>query len=321
MNEKSLSVARGYHRIIMPVFIPYLDNYYSESFEVLRLSCTTLLQSVHNETLITIINNNSCNTVTDYLRKLLEEKKIDQLIEFKENKGKVDPVVAIMRSSQEKLITITDCDVLFKYGWQCAVEEIFFRIPHVGMVSPLPAPAINKYFSVWSWYAGITKRCLYKLRETDQKSIYLFNKSIGVDRELLEIEKHPFAISIRGCKAVIGSGHFCATYNRNVVNYIPRTSSGVHFKGAEKEFLDKPVQDGGFLRLATNKGWVFHMGNSVEYWMNEVAEQNKKSTEEPREIYISRGYRFSPFFKKILIKILSSKRLLDFIEKRIRFEN
>jgi len=63
------------------------------------------------------------------------------------------------------------------------------------------------------------------------------------------------------------------------------------------------------------------MGNSVEDWMNEVAEQNKKSTEEPREIYISRGYRFSPFFKKILIKILSSKRLLDFIEKRIRFEN
>ncbi len=321
MNEKYLSVTKAYHRIIMPVFIPSLNNYYSESFEVLKLSCATLLQSIHNETLVTIINNNSCKVVTNYLRQIMEEKKIDQLIEFKENKGKVDPVVAVMRSCQEKLITITDCDVLFKNGWQYAVEEIFLKVPHVGMVTPLPAPVINKYFSVWSWYAGITKRCLYKLRETDEESISSFNKSIGVARELSETEKHPFAIIIRGCKAVIGSGHFCATYNKNVVNYIPQTSSGIRFKGAEEQFLDKPVQVGGFLRLATNKGWVFHMGNSVEVWMKQVAEYNKKYIEEPRVICISNGYRFSPILRKVIIKILSNKRLLKFIEKKISFEN
>lgn len=320
MNEQELVITNAYHRIIMPVFIPELKGYYQESFEVLNLSCTSLFQSIHYETLVTIINNNSCKTVTNYLRRLLEEKKIDQLIEFKENKGKVDPVVAVMRSCQEELITVTDCDVLFKTGWQSAVEEVFIKIPHVGMVSPIPAPSVNKYYSAWSWYAGITKKHIYKLRETDDESISLFNKSIGLNRELTEIEKHPVAIEIRGYKAVIGAGHFCSTFNKNVIKYIPNKSSGIHFKGAEEKFLDKPVQDGGFLRLATNEGWVFHMGNSFESWMLQVSENNVKTTEEPRMIKIGKGYNFSSPINRMLIKTLSNKRLLRYIEKHMKIK-
>ena len=42
------------------------------------------------------------------------------------------------RGSFEKLITISDCDVLFKRGWLEAVEDTFHSFPESGFVSPMP---------------------------------------------------------------------------------------------------------------------------------------------------------------------------------------
>ena len=69
MKSSSLNKRNGYHRVIIPVYIPHKNGYYADSFEILKLSLSSLIQTVHNKTLITIIGNNSCKEVTEFTLK------------------------------------------------------------------------------------------------------------------------------------------------------------------------------------------------------------------------------------------------------------
>ena len=317
MKKNNLKTKKGYHRVIIPIHIPNLDGYYIESFEILKICVSSLLQTIHEETLITIINNKSCNSISKYLRTLLEEEKIDQLIEYSENKGKVDPVVSIMRGCLENLITVSDCDVLFKNGWQCSIEHIFTEFPKTGMVSPLPQPQFRYLYTSWSWYAGLKDAKIARIKNQDIESLYIFKNSLGSDAQLSEIEINPYYI-IKNKKpiACIGSGHFCATYSRFVIPFIPQKSSGKIFDNAERDFLDAPTEAAGLMRLSTTKGMVFHMGNKIENWMYDVNNENKTFSENTNKIELSNGY-FSEILilRKMVKYIFSSTRVKTLINK------
>ncbi len=267
MKESKLAVKEAYHRVIIPVYIPHLRGYYCQSVEILKICIDTLSRTIHDKTTITIINNNSCCEVKEYLRSLLSDKIIDQLIEYHENKGKIDPVVASMKGCLEPLITISDCDVLFKPGWQNAVELIFRTFKNVGMVSPQPQPALYNYYSSFSWFWNLIDGSLKVSGNPDIESLLRFKFSVGNGSELSDIEKEPIVVEKEGIKAIIGAGHFCATYNRFMVKYIPDRSSGPIFNNAERYFLDKPVEDAMLQRLSTYVSYVNHMGNTLEDWM------------------------------------------------------
>ena len=310
--DKRIIYKKGYHRIIIPVYIPELGGYYQYSFELLKLCLTSLFQTIHNQVLITIVNNNSVDEVGSYLNDLFKQNLIDQLVINSQNKGKVDAVLDVFRGSQEEIITIADSDVLFKSGWIEAVEEIFDKIPKVGFVSPLPLPNACNYFTGWSWYFGLIKGALFREHHDDLESLKSFNRSILFERELTSIENMPYKIKFNGVKAVIGSGHFCGTYNKNIVNYIPSGSSGQIFTGAELLFLDKPVEDAGFLRLATNLGWVFHMDNKPDNWMQNVLKSNdldKNHLPIANFLVSSKGYFSMLKQMRVIAKIVKSKKI------------
>ena len=302
------------HRIIIPVYIPNAEGYFENALDVLKLSISSLLQTVHDRTAITIIDNTCSKEVSTYLQALLEEKKIDQLVQNAINKGKVDPIVSIMRGSLEPLLTLADADVLYKQGWQAEVEKIFNAIPGVGMVSPLPQPLLFRYYSKWSWYFGSTRKCFTKADNKDLDAVKLFKESTVGFTAFETMEKKPLGISYNGVEAIIGAGHFCATYNRQVVQHIPHHSSGNEFYGAESLFLDKPVEDAGLLRLATSKGFVYHIGNAIEHWMNDIVQYNQQTPNQAsvtveQHVQNSKGFAFRlKFANSIIGKIISSAR-------------
>lgn len=320
MKETSILSKDFVHRIIMPVYIPNAEGYFEKLFEVLKLSLESLLQTVHAGTAITLINNDCSAEVSSYLQELLRTKRIDQLVENSINKGKIDPVVSVMKGVLEPLITITDADVLFKNGWQQEVEKIFFTIPSVGMVSPLPQPAQFKYFCSWSWYFGFTRNCFTMKENSDLDAVKKFKESTTGFTEFSGIEERPLGISYNGVEAIIGAGHFCATYNRVILNNIPSQSSGVEFAGAEVLFLDKPVEETGMLRLATSKGWVYHMGNVAESWMYEVSASNKRdilhdnSKQLDKYSFNNKGLGYKPkIINKIIHSILNSTKFKNLV--------
>lgn len=324
MKEQKLAGNNCTHRVIMPVYIPNAEGYFKHAFDVLKLSIGSLLQTVHEKTAITIIDNACSHEVSAYLQGLLETKKIDQLVQNAINKGKVDPIVGIMRGSLEPLLTLSDADVLFKQGWQQEVEKVFNAIPGVGMVSPLPQPSLFRYYSKWSWYFGFIKKCFTIKDNEDLDAVKHFKESTVGFTGFEDVEKKPLGIHYNGVDAIIGAGHFCATYNRNVVKYIPGHSSGNEFYGAESLFLDKPVEDAGLLRLATTKGWVYHIGNTIEHWMDDIVQYNLQHPKQApsnivQHVVNLKGVSYKlKFINTIIGNIVTSARFKKMVRKKAK---
>ena len=306
----------GYHRILIPIYIPELTEYYSNSFDVLKLCISSLLNTVHEMTLISLIDNNCCLEVKNYLNELVNNHKVDQVIINSENHGKIDPIVSALKGTHEDLITISDADVLFTSGWQNQVEQLFIDFPEAGMVSPLGIPSFYTYFSAYSWFYGIFKYKLVREQNTDLPSLISFNDSIGKYGAINAIENNPIFIKSGDSRAMLGNGHFCVTISKEVISYIPHKLSGSQFKAAEVDFIDFPVILAGYMRIATPKGYVYHMGNVSEQWMFDLLKNNVTNTI-CYDIPPRRKSVFVTLFGGILRKLFSRSSLLKFLANHV----
>jgi len=314
-KHKPLIYKKPYLRIIIPVYIKEGD-YFQSAFETLKLCLESIFMTVHNQTGITVISNDCNDEVKSYLVKQNGLGKIDRLIMNSQNQGKVDPVVSVMKGCREDLITVSDCDVLFKSNWQNEVEQLFKCIPRVGMVSPIPLPSAWNSFTTWTYFFGITTAKIKREQNLDLDSILSFKRSVGTVDNVTEWDIKPYYLNYKKTKACIGSGHFCATYSRKVINHIPTKYSSENINNAELKYLDQPVEDSGFLRLSTSKGYIYHMGNVAEPWMYDIIETNKKSRENESLISFNLmdGYfERIPLIRKAIILLFRSS-----IMKRIK---
>ena len=102
-----------YHRVVVTVYIPDFEGYFAGAFKVFKLCLESLLLTVHSQTRITIYNNNCHKDVKIYIdKKYYESEYIDQVFHSKKNVGKINAILASVKGNLEKLITVTDADVL-----------------------------------------------------------------------------------------------------------------------------------------------------------------------------------------------------------------
>lgn len=316
-HDIEISAPRFNHRVIIPVFIPHLEGYFSKSFDVLRLCMTSLLKTKNEHVGVTIVNNGSCENVIHFLQGLLKNGDIDKLVHYHNNMGKINPLLAEIKISQEEFITLSDSDVLFTPGWQDAVEEAFQVFPYLGLISPLPQPDLANYANSFSWLYGIFSRRISRIseHEYDKDSVIQFKRSIGRGSELFPLEKKPFAIKRNGKVYILGAGHFCCTVHRSVVPFLPSATNGLGFQGAEGPAFDYVIERAGFMRLATSQGWVYHMGNVPEKWMYEKLEliehsnSQTKSGASPEHNHLNnRPFSFPKFLRILIARIFASTR-------------
>jgi len=272
-KEQNILEVDAYHRVVIPVYIPNLtEPYFKDGLKILKLCLQSLLKTVHAKTKISIINNNCCIEVSNYLEILYKEHdKVDQLLNSKINLGKVNALYAAIKSNLEPIITIADADVMFLPYWQQAVENTMVEFPECGMVSPVPSSIAyrGEYLNSTIYYAFFKGKLKFKkVKNTD--GLIKFQESVG--REMYNknhLEKY-LVVSNKKGKAVIGCGHFVATFRAEVFKAAP--SENCKFKivgGSENKYLDKPNDNGGFLRLATLKNYGYHLGNKEENWMHD----------------------------------------------------
>ncbi|KIX19790.1 hypothetical protein SY27_17210 [Flavobacterium sp. 316] len=270
------------HRLIIVVFIPNLEGYYQNVFEVFKLCLESAITTVNDKCAITIVNNASCEETTNYLNESFKKGKIDTLIHHKENIGKMDALIGAAKGSREPLITLSDVDILFKYGWQNEIENIFASMKNVGSVSPIPVRKSMRYgttSTLQKVFTGKVKLTFESIKANfDDHNKYL--KSINWEIENEENLKWPI-ISQNGVKAILGSGHQIMTLNRLIFHNTVPIEPSLTLVGNNSEFLycDEPVDISGGMRLATYNNFAFHMGNKVENWMIEIQEENIKKRE------------------------------------------
>lgn len=258
------------HRVIIPVYIPNSnEEYYKESMDVLDVSLNSLINTINFETTaITLINNNSDILINKIIGKYLPH--IDKLIKYSENKGKVYAVFSEAKASYEPFITIADADILFLSGWETAVFEIFNAFPKAGVVAPVSSQslAFSNNFSVFFNNYFLNKIKYDKVVSKEDCDLYLKglgnSSSLNRDNRNYSWKDKQYFMKNKNTVAVLGSGHFVATYRKDIFTYNKTFPLMKFLNGYEDSFIDVPADKFGWYRLSTVKTYAYHIGNKLD---------------------------------------------------------
>ena len=300
-----ISLRECSHRVIIPLFIPNLEGYYKEAFTIFEYCLFSILKTSSTFLKVSVISNNTCDFVNEKLFELQKLGYIDELIIEKEDIGKINSILKALRTAEERLITITDADVLFCNGWEEAIVAVFESFPNAGAVCPVPV--FRKHFNLTStiWWHYLFSKKLYFRPVQNPEAMTKFANSIGwpwLDDKWKDVIGTLKADN--GTISVLGCSHFVATYKKEVFQELP-TQNSTYKLGGNSEFLytDEPVLKRGGYRLSTYDNYAYHLGNHIEPWMHE-AFQNIKEVEKKTNTYST-------------LKVIKKKKVEYFIAEKI----
>lgn len=289
-----------FHQVIVPVYIPNQEGYFRDSFKIFKYCIESLFKTTHQHTYFTIVNNGSCDTVVDYLNLLYQENKIHELIHT-DNIGKLNAIVKGIVGQQFQLVTISDADVLFLNDWQRATYHVFDAFPKTGAVCPTPS---SKSFNDTTYnilFEKFFSKSLYFSNVKNPDALQAFANSIGNPSfyNKSHLEKY-LVVTNEKEKAVVGAGHFVATYRFDSFKTMKYTHSEFALGGdSENKILDRPIVENGLWRLSTQENYAYHMGNVQEAWMNTVFNSLEKKESVVRFELKSKIRKENKFFRWI----------------------
>jgi hypothetical protein len=310
--EKKLDLKTN-HRIVVVVYIPELSGFYKDSFDVFKLCIKSLVATITNNAQITVVNNGSCDEVHLFLNEYLTLGKIDTIIHHRTNIGKIDAQIGAARGAREKLITLTDSDILFKAGWQENIEKVFLSFKQVGSVSPIPVKD-GLFYGTSSVLKAVIFGKVKLKKEVIPENFEEYNKylsSINWDLEVDERMKWPVLYS-GNTKAIVGSGHQVLTIDRDILFKTIPTNPSLTLVGSNSEYnyVDTPIDKAGMMRLSTYHNYAFHMGNKLESWMNEVQMKNEDSSNQKQVLHTEITVSVDLFNSGIKDKLYALKKIV-----------
>jgi hypothetical protein len=308
------------HQIIIPVFIPSHEGYFANSLQILKLCLKSLFATTHSKTFITIVNNGSDAIVVDYLDSLFQDRKIHELIHTA-SIGKLNAILKGLAGNNIELVTIADSDVLFLSNWQQATDEVFKTIPKAGVVGVVPQyrTFMTRCENIlWEkWYDKNLKFLPIK----NPKALEHFYKSVGWHDWKPEFQNIALGYEAHsGLKVYLGSGHFVATYKKDMFNEIV-TYIGFKMGGLSEDYLDQCPLKKDYWRLTTYDNFAYHMGNVYEDWMNEIVHSNDNDYQFGSNFPTFKTINSIKYFlkTKVLRKIFKSRkvRMLFYTYKKL----
>jgi len=304
-KDKRLETSDFFHQIIIPVYIPNHEAYFKDSLQILKICLESLFKTIHSKTFITVVNNGSSEKVIELLEDYYENNNIHELIHTT-NIGKLNAILKGVSGHKFDLITISDADVLFLNNWQESTYSIYNTFKKTGFVSPCPSSKVLKKYTSNIHVENFFNKNL-KFTEVKNPSAQVkFAKSIGNKDFYNEhhLEKY-LTISNNYIKAVVGGGHFVGTYRGDILRK-PKSVFTEYALGSigMNSVLDKPVEASGYWRLSTEDNYVYHMGNTLEDWMQESSQGKNKNNDaiiKPK-LDSKKSYKISRWTKNFLFE-------------------
>ena len=300
------------HQIIIPVYIPNKEGYFKDSFTIFKICLSSLFATVHNKTFITIVNNGSGSFVKDYLNELAEQNRIHEVIHT-QNIGKLNAILKGLAGNNIELVTITDADVLFLPNWQNETAKVFTQVPKAGVVGIVPQFKTYEINCGTAIFDNFFNKNLKFMPVKNKEALIHFYDSIGWDRSYnQDYLKYNLGLEINAdLKVLAGSGHFVATYKKDIFQEIT-TYIGYKLGGNSEGYLDKVPLKKGYWRLTTYENYAYHMGNTFEDWMK-TDRQQENTNQYPSSNFSKNKTqnRVSYFIKnRVFIKFISIKWLV-----------
>jgi hypothetical protein len=318
-KDQPIALTKCAHRVIMPLFIPHEEGYYKEAFQVFEMCLRSVIKTSKSPIKVSVIYNGGSKNVQSRLMKFFEEQLINELIIEGEVIGKINSILKVLRTVEERLVTITDADVLFLNNWEQEVIKVFEAFPKAGMVSPVPVFRTHLRHTLNIWVRYLFSKKLRFLPVKNPEAMTRFANSIGwpwLDEKFKDI-----IATLRGRNntfAVVGNAHFVGTYKSEVFKNLPKVNSRFVL-GGDSEYLytDLPIVKSGGYRLATLDNFAYHIGNTTEDWINKEYELLSEETKEFNDFsHLTKlkggrlNYYVSEKLFKKLFKISFFKRLI-----------
>ncbi|MEA9413101.1 glycosyltransferase family A protein [Flavobacterium sp. PL02] len=316
-RNQELPKSEYLHQIIIPVYIPSQEGFFKDSLAILKLCLESLFATIHNKTFITVVNNGSDIVVAGYLDSLLNKDKIQELIHT-QNIGKLNSILKGLAGNSIELVTISDADVLFLDNWQRETVDIFKNVPKAGVVGIVPQFKMYESNCGNVLFDNIFSSKLRFLPVKNKEALIRFYDSLGWDRNYnQDYLEYNLGLKINENQNVLlGSGHFVATYKKDVFNEI---ISYIQFKmgGTSEQYLDKAPLKKDYWRVTTQDNYACHMGNTLENWM--IVPQTLKDDIEELKYGFKKNQPISPFLywikNKLFVKFISIKVLIKIFLK------
>lgn len=268
-KDEAIQQSDYLHQVIIPVYIPHQEGYFKDSLKIFQLCLQSLFKTVHDKTYITVVNNGSCKVVMDYLDQLYHEGLIQELI-HSENIGKLNAVLKGLAGNNIELVTIADADVLFLDNWQFETTKVFRALPKAGVVGIVPQFNMFKNKSGTIIFDNFFNKKLKFNPILSPEGLIRFYDSIGWDRSYnKDYLKYGLGFEHNEVKVYVGSGHFVATYKKQMFREM---KSYLHYKlgGDSENYLDTLPLQHDYWRVTTYDNYAYHMGNVIEDWMTKI---------------------------------------------------
>jgi glycosyltransferase involved in cell wall biosynthesis len=241
--------------------IPLMKGYYAQSLDVLKICLTSLRENLECPSDLMVFDNHSCPEVRAYLKGAFDDGLIQYLVLSDTNIGKIGAWNFMFGAAQGKYVGFCDSDIYFHPGWLTASLELFEAFPKLGMVTARPlrtqidlssetlkwahmsANLEQGQFIDWQTYAEHELSLGHP--EAEVRNRY----EAGNDLRLTREDK----------RAYVGAGHFQFLIRKDVLNQLLPLPSEKPMRG--ESIIEAKLNEFGYLRLCTEKPFVFHMGN------------------------------------------------------------
>ncbi len=280
------------HRVIIPVYIPETEGYFSRSLEVLDLCLESLRKTVQGRATVSLVINGACPECRALVEREAERGWIDRVSLNSVNVGRVNAMVAEARAAHEPLITLADADALFREGWLEAVEQLYAAFPECGFAAPLPHPVMYRRHALSTLFGATVGGLLGEAKVVDDADLDRFARSTANPDCFGPVDRASQVIVRRnGYTACVGAGHFVCTLRHETVRGLPVLPTPEIMGPPANERLDLPPDVQGFWRLSTTKAYVDHMGNVPEPWMRDLVDRLPEPGDAPRTSVSPAPYR------------------------------
>jgi len=269
--------------VAMLVYVPYLEGYFRDRLEVLKLSLGSLIKHTDVPYDLMVMDNGSCAEAKAYLQSLQDVGALRYLITAHENIGKIGALKVLFRAAPGEVIAYSDDDIFFYPGWLQAHLRLLDGYPNVGMVSGCAVRTLfdhgtraNLAFADANREVSLTRgQRIPELWEVEWAESY--GRDPAAHREALR-SMQDMTFSYRGLEAfAIANHNQFVTPKEVILQFLPETWSG-RLMGEMNE-LDDAVAEGGYLRLSTIERTTKHIGNTVSPAMAEEAARLSVDTE------------------------------------------
>lgn len=245
--------------------IPFLDGFYTEMLDVLRLSLASLRQNAGMDFDLLVYDNGSCQQARAFLLHEYERGNIQILVLSDRNMGKGGAWNVMLQAAPGEIIAYADNDVLYHPGWMVESVKVLETYPNAGMVTSRPFHTKPELYSAnLAWAEKNPAAVVEKGTFINRDWMREFWLSVGRSEEEIaeDLALEDVRMTYKGLTTYCGASHWqFLAWKKVLREFLPIDLSrplGQVLK------LDEMINERGYLRLMTAQPYTMNLSNSVE---------------------------------------------------------